>query len=865
MTRRSISVLGVLSALLGLSALAQAATISGTIKDSVAVGISMAEVRLWTVGVKDDTLTQDINAASDGTYTFTAVAAGSYKVDARPPAGGPEYTDRWYDVAAPNGNGYVGSDADLITVMAATAQNGIDITLEAAGGLDGTVLVGMTPVAGMQVRVQQSAIPQLYHGDLSQVDPHLGLFSMHDLPPALNYQLLIHDPLGANDTFIDIGPYTVTAGMDSPLTPSTLSAMPTDPYEPNNLNTDMNSQINGALFRQTPPQPFKSAGAIIAPRGSDLDWYCFNALSGDRYLLDVVSNMKVGAAIQEDPWVDPMVSWWSVNAGGMPTKLLENDDANATTRASHLDTMPLTATGTYCAAVTTFGDTAWSGSGQSAGHYDLTIAMGNRPPVAAATYNGLPTPIPSAFIQINEGDNLQIDLTYSDPDSDPLTVTAAFLDSSSNPATGSTFNSGGGMGTFTWQASYTATRNSPYTVTFSVADAEFTTQIPVIIKVAAVNLPPTTPVLLTPVDGGSVKSYTPLLSFQESTDLNDDALVYDLDLTYGDGGAQQGQVDGGVDGGPTSWTVGTPIPEDSWVNWRARAFDGNATNGYSPWTDPWIFYVNVIDEPPTAPVFTKPADGDLMVMVVRPALEVGNPVSVDNNPITIQFEIATDAAFTNIVLKSPAVPMNTQSATMPSTSWVPTMDLGWGMSYYARAVATSTPGGAGPYSNVNHFAIKPYQAPSNPAFLSPFLTTCNGLIATSASELAAIQVGPSTSPEGAAVTIQLQIFVYTQTPDTATPVFDAMLPSTSPSANFNTSSVTFAAGARYLFRTRAYDGMAYSAWVSCDASNGPPDAGSGASSGKTGCSCATGPEASAGLLFGVVALTLWRRRRPSAA
>src|SRR4029077_3784333 len=127
----------------------------------------------------------------------------------------------------------------------------------------------------------------------------------------------------------------------------------------------------------TPPQPFQSTGAIIAPRGGDIDWYCFTALAGDRYLLDVASNLTVGTAVQEDPWVDPMVSFWSVAAGGAATKLLENDDADTTTRASHLDTAPLTADGTYCAAVSTFGDTGWTGAGQSAGKYALTIQMGN--------------------------------------------------------------------------------------------------------------------------------------------------------------------------------------------------------------------------------------------------------------------------------------------------------------------------------------------------------------------------------------------------------------------------------------------------------------------------------------------------------
>jgi MYXO-CTERM domain-containing protein len=95
-----------------------------------------------------------------------------------------------------------------------------------------------------------------------------------------------------------------------------------------------------------------------------------------------------------------------------------------------------------------------------------------------------------------------------------------------------------------------------------------------------------------------------------------------------------------------------------------------------------------------------------------------------------------------------------------------------------------------------------------------------------------------------------------------------MLPSASPYVTFNTSTVAFASGTRYRFRTRAYDGTAYSSWKDCDGSFGTPGGGDGGSTGggtgKTGCSCSTGPDASAGLLLGVMALVLSRRRRETA-
>src|SRR5882672_2239265 len=78
------------------------ANISGTITDPSSNGI-VAQVRLWSVGTKGFSITTTVNSAADGTYSFPAVVTGKYVIDARPASG--TLTDRWYDVAAPNGSG----------------------------------------------------------------------------------------------------------------------------------------------------------------------------------------------------------------------------------------------------------------------------------------------------------------------------------------------------------------------------------------------------------------------------------------------------------------------------------------------------------------------------------------------------------------------------------------------------------------------------------------------------------------------------------------------------------------------------------------------------------------------------------------
>src|SRR5206468_1855762 len=68
--------------------------------------------------------------------------------------------------------------------------------------------------------------------------------------------------------------------------------------------------------------------------------------------------------------------------------------------------------------------------------------------------------------------------------------------------------------------------------------------------------------------------------------------------------------DGGAFDAGVSWQAAA-VPENTHVRWRARAFDGNATNGYSPWSNFFNFVVSTVNDPPTAPVITKPADGRL--------------------------------------------------------------------------------------------------------------------------------------------------------------------------------------------------------------------------------------------------------------
>jgi hypothetical protein len=799
-----------------------AASISGTITDGTNP-VAGLEVRLWTQTAKGYSFTTPPGAVvlSDpsGNYIFNGVPAGTYKIDTRMPNGFlGNWGDRWYDVAPPNSNGYVEADADPITVMATDMVMGLNIVVELNGGFDGrSVNSSNVALGGNFARAEWMADRRVHHNDSTKASPAvwLGYYSFRGLELGPT-RLILHDP---NYLLGDVVRPNITVVKNTAPTISDTQMLtaPTDPAEPNNSPIAVNAAIDGGCFRQVPPQPFNTNG-IIGPRNSgDTDWFCFDALATDRYIISASGTLALeDGGIVENPWVDTVVSFWSGT-----TKLGEDDDNGPGELDSRLDTGVLTANGHYCAAVTTFGDTTWNGTNQgSAGPYSLSIAMGNRKPVISASVMGAPAPIPPQSIMINEGDSVTVDLAFSDPDNNLSSGSLQFTDALMNTLSSMSLNVAAGTQSLSFTASQTAARASPYTLTAQVSDGEFSATVTVIITVAAVNFPPDVPVLQSPDSGISVPTRTPTLVCSESFDVDEETLTYEFELTYGDGGTlgQTGSVVGvtggwNPDGGqppPMVYFDAGAIPENSWVSWRARAFDGNLANGYSPWTNPWTFFVDSINDPPTTPVLNKPMDGET-VMLQRPTFESTNPIDPEGDAITVTFDISTNASFTNIVLSSPPIPVATGTTV---TMWTATMDLNWGGSYFARVSALDARGAQTPYSNVNAFMIRPNMPPSNPTFGAPFASCGSGFTVMSAPT--SVMIDWVTDVEMDPITLEVQLFNAADNPNTATPLFDGMAMQTGLAGTaVNINGVTWMPGASYRMRVRASDGINTTAWTEC--------------------------------------------------
>lgn len=729
MTKRTIcSVLA--AALFCGAAPAQAATLSGTITDESPAPIQNIDVRLWgyNTTVKGYTVIQTVKTNVKGEYILTKIKAGKYKLDARMGAGmSGWYGDRWYDLAQPTGNGYIPEHADEITIKDNDVLVGYNITLQQVGGLDTSVKYGSTMLSGIQIRAEQIKEYRIHHNYFSQASPHLGYSYFRGLPPT-TYRLLFHGPDAKYETYIADGPYTVTSKKTTTTSTIALKAMVTDPYEPNNTPTDKGASINSNIFHQSNPVAYVTSGALIGPRNTgDVDWTCFDTIVGDRFKIIADMPLIVGGKTREDPWVDPIMGFYSYSsATQLVTKIKDDDDSGLGNRDAAIDSGVLTAKGRHCVVVSTFGDSTYAGKNQnSAGRYRLTISMGNREPALTmthktTTYQGANLPVVPVSLSINEGEKIQFDLSFSDIDFDTLTASMTHIDSLKAPvnnglfksgtgvtipSTGATFKNGKGTAVYTWEASQQAAKTSPYTITFDVKDSEFLKRVQVSLAVIAQNHPPLTPTLNAPQDKSTVNSATPNLVINNSFDVDGDKLTYDFEVYHGSPTGTPTESKKNVPGGTgttTTFGILTAAKENSWVYWRARANDGHTTSNYSPWTKYFAFFVNSSNDPPTAPVLIKPVNNST-VLDLQPALSVTNPADPEKDTMTILFQVALDSTFTSGLTSSPNVAVNTTGIT---TSWTMATPLSWDTWYYARAYAKDDKGATSPASNINKFKTR---------------------------------------------------------------------------------------------------------------------------------------------------------------
>lgn len=148
----------------------------------------------------------------------------------------------------------------------------------------------------------------------------------------------------------------------------------------------------------------------------------------------------------------------------------------------------------------------------------------------------------------------------------------------------------------------------------------------------------------------------------------------------------------------TSYTVETLLANDTLYQWQARAVFQSA---YGPWSSAAEFRTSVPVHI-AKPTLLQPGPGEVMD-TVRPVLEILNPEIVgDPGPVLIEFQIASDASFQDIVsvtseemgkhagIDTPLTgPRQTVYAVEEKTSVQPAIDLDLDGTYFWRARGTN--------------------------------------------------------------------------------------------------------------------------------------------------------------------------------
>ena len=312
--------------------------------------------------------------------------------------------------------------------------------------------------------------------------------------------------------------------------------------------------------------------------------------------------------------------------------------------------------------------------------------------------------------------------------------------------------------------------------------------------VHSTNAPPTAAVPVSPV-GGSVPTKTPQLVVANASDPEEALLAYRFQIdrvpTF-DSPALQTSTDVPEMSDTTAWTPPNPLSDNTLHYWRAAAFDGEAQG---PWSSA-SFLVNVANEPPSTPVPSSPASGEVVV-TATPTLRVRNAVDPDGDVVRYDFEVRD--AQGALVAQASAL------AEAPlETEWTVDVPLRENATFFwaARASdgAVSSAWSVPQSLRVNAVA----DPPTAPVRIAP----TEGAVVTE--RRPTLVVRNATSPDGRSLTYAFEVYRSTAAGDVLVDS-SAMISEGADSTSF-TLGVELADGA-YRWRARAHDGIQAGPWM----------------------------------------------------
>ncbi|MDY6989263.1 MAG: Ig-like domain-containing protein [Thermodesulfobacteriota bacterium] len=296
----------------------------------------------------------------------------------------------------------------------------------------------------------------------------------------------------------------------------------------------------------------------------------------------------------------------------------------------------------------------------------------------------------------------------TDPDGaiDPASISIV-----TNPTNGTADPESDGTVEYTPTTGFTGTDTFTYTVkddegaTSNEATATITVEAQGAITAPSVN---------SPQDKDEVTVVRPTLSVNNSTAGGGVVLTYDFEvysdsemsnLVTSDTGVAEGD-------GTTAWDVDVDLGENTSYYWRSRA---TAVTEFSPWMNLATFFVSAVNDAPSAPNISQPADGS-EVDTLRPVLAVTNASDPDLDPLTYKFQIYEED-MTTLKIEEEGVAEGDGT-----TSWQvgEGEELDDNTAYWWRARAKDDEGAEGDWTGLVTFFVNiTNDAPSAPLVVSP--------------------------------------------------------------------------------------------------------------------------------------------------
>jgi hypothetical protein len=316
--------------------------------------------------------------------------------------------------------------------------------------------------------------------------------------------------------------------------------------------------------------------------------------------------------------------------------------------------------------------------------------------------------------------------------------------------------------------------------------------VPACFLVDSEDLPPSAPELVRPTGGEDVATVTPELVVGPARDPEGAPLLYlfELDRAADFSSPERQASPGQKEAGPeTPWAPPVPLQDNTLYHWRSSASDGRLRG---PWART-TFFVNLANDPPTAPVPQDPVGG-AAVPTLTPDLVVRNATDPDRDSLTYEFVLADLAG--NVVAEVAGL-----AESPDETGWtVP--ELAEDATYQWRARASDGQV-SGEWSPWETFRVK--AAPGPPSLVSP--PEGATVDDTRRPELV---VGNATSPRGRTLVYTLELF--SETPggpvlvDRAEGVAEGL-------ATTSWVAGPDLADGPYSWRARAFDGQLYGPWM----------------------------------------------------